>query len=106
MPSRINKPMSKGTLRTCSRGHEFRKSSDCPVCPKCWSGYYKDKKSGDFPKTSAPALRALLNANITSMAKLAKHTENDVADLHGMGPKALGILKKALAQKGLSLRKG
>jgi hypothetical protein len=23
--------------RTCPNGHEFRKSSDCPTCPKCES---------------------------------------------------------------------
>jgi uncharacterized paraquat-inducible protein A len=34
-------------LKTCSRGHQFQKSSDYPVCLKCWPGYYlrhPDKK--------------------------------------------------------------
>src|SRR5438309_1005170 len=47
--------MPKKTLKTCSRGHEFYKSSDCPVCPKCWPGFYEKNKS-DFPKLAAPAL--------------------------------------------------
>jgi len=26
---------SKKNLRTCSKGHRFYKTSDCPVCPIC-----------------------------------------------------------------------
>ena len=26
---------SKGSLRVCNNGHEYYKSSDCPVCPTC-----------------------------------------------------------------------
>lgn len=33
--------MKKEQKKTCSRGHVFMKSSDCPVCPKCWPGRYK-----------------------------------------------------------------
>ena len=31
----------KGKLTICTRGHSFYKSSDRPVCPKCWPGRYK-----------------------------------------------------------------
>lgn len=96
----------KGVRRTCSRGHVFYKSSDCPVCPKCWSGHYRAKGAGDLPATiGAPALRALLRAKITSLAALARRTEAEVAELHGMGPKALGLLKSAMRTKGRSFRK-
>jgi hypothetical protein len=95
----------KGKKETCSRGHVFYKSSDCPVCPKCWSGYYR-KKQSDFPVAlSAPALRALLHANISSLKKLATHTEKEIADLHGMGPKGITMLEAALKQKKLSFKK-
>ena len=60
---------------------------------------------GDFPKTSQPALRALHNAGYTKLADLTRATEAELAALHGMGPKALGILKKALAAKKLKLKK-
>jgi hypothetical protein len=25
----------KGTLRICDKGHQYYKSSDCPICPVC-----------------------------------------------------------------------
>lgn len=96
---------TKGTLKICNRGHEFYKNSDCPVCPKCWSGYYREKNKGDFPdKLSAPALRGLLNANITNLTMLSKFTEGDISTLHGVGPTALITLRAALKAKGLSFK--
>ncbi len=91
---------------TCSRGHRFHKTSDCPVCPKCWSGYYKDKAGMGLPKLGAPALRALLNEGIDSVVKLSKRTQEEIMDLHGMGPASLPALKKALNEKGLSFKQG
>ncbi|MBN1594302.1 DUF1801 domain-containing protein [candidate division FCPU426 bacterium] len=32
-----------GTMQVCSRGHEFIKSKEVPVCPVCWPGRYKTK---------------------------------------------------------------
>jgi len=56
----------------------------------------------DLPdKLSAPARRALDGAGLTSLEKLAKKREADVAALHGMGPKALGLLKGAMKKQGL-----
>ena len=53
---------------------------------------------------SGPSLRALANAGIGSMAQLARRSEAELRALHGMGPKALRILKAALAQQGRHLR--
>lgn len=59
-----------------------------------------------FPRgVGGPALRALDRAGIRSVKDLAKWTESDLAALHGMGPKALGILREALAAAGLELRR-
>lgn len=58
-----------------------------------------------LPKIGAPATRALAAAGITNLLALAKHAEADIAELHGMGPKALGLLRTALAGAGLSYRK-
>ncbi len=27
--------VTEKTLRTCEKGHEYYKSSDCPTCPTC-----------------------------------------------------------------------
>jgi len=60
----------------------------------------------DFPKTlAAPALRALLNAKITNLSQVAKRSESKLSGLHGMGPKAIGQLKRALRAHGLSFSK-
>jgi hypothetical protein len=58
-----------------------------------------------FPKIGKPALRALNNAGYTRLEHLSKVTEADLSKLHGMGPKALGILEGALEAKGLSFKK-
>jgi len=93
-------------LKICARGHRFYKSSDCPVCPICWKGYYRREAQSDFPeKIGAPALRALQNAKIKNLRTLARWSENDVADLHGMGPKGIRLLKQALREQGLSFKK-
>lgn len=53
----------------------------------------------------APALRALLNEKITTLKQLAKHTEAEIKDLHGMGPNAIKKLKAALRRHRLAFRK-
>lgn len=58
----------------------------------------------DFPKLSAPAQRALANAGYLNLNQLTKVTEAELAKLHGMGPNALGKLKQALAERGISFR--
>lgn len=90
-------------LKVCSRGHEFYKSSDCPVCPICWPGRAK-KLQSDFPKLAAPALRALANAHIKQLSDLTKISEEELMELHGMGPNALETLKQSLTEKGLSFK--
>jgi DNA-directed RNA polymerase alpha subunit len=58
----------------------------------------------DWPKgVGAPAARALTAAGFTDLTDLAGVPERDLAGLHGMGPKAVGILKAALAERGLAL---
>lgn len=59
----------------------------------------------DFPKISQPALRALNGAGYTRLEQLTNISENELSKLHGMGPKALGILKVALEAKGLSFKR-
>ena len=56
----------------------------------------------DLPKIAAPAQRALQSAGIHSLKQLTKVTEAELLQMHGMGPNALGKLRQALAEKGLS----
>ena len=54
-----------------------------------------------FPAgVSGPALRALQAAGIRSVADLAGWTEAELSALHGMGPKALEVLRASLRQPG------
>jgi DNA repair protein RadC len=57
--------------------------------------------TSDLPKLAAPAQRALANARIHSLADLTKFREEEIRQLHGIGPNALSTLKKALKAKGL-----
>jgi hypothetical protein len=63
-----------------------------------------NNQKSDFPKTSKPAERALVGAGYTKLEQLTKISEKDLLKLHGMGPKASGILKEALAAKELSFK--
>ena len=60
----------------------------------------------NFPKIGAPATRALEAAGYTNLKQLTKVTEAELAQLHGMGPKALGILRDTLKVEGLSFKQG
>jgi hypothetical protein len=86
--------------RVCPKGHVYFKSSDCPVCPRCEA---TREPAADFlAELAAPARRALEGAGLTTLAKIAMRKESDVAELHGMGPKALGRLRIALRSAGKS----
>jgi len=54
-----------------------------------------------LPRTSNPAQNAMKHAGITTLEELSEWRRADVADLHGMGPKALGILDVALTEADL-----
>ena len=57
-----------------------------------------------WPKGSGrPATRALIAAGYTELRQLAGVPAAQLKRLHGMGPKALGILQQALEAQGLSL---
>lgn len=62
--------------------------------------------NSNFPKIGAPAVRALESAGYTTLKQLTRVTEAEIAQLHGMGPKALGILREALKAEGLSFKQG
>lgn len=58
----------------------------------------------DIPAgVAAPARRALIGAGWTRLDQLTAVTERELRALHGMGPKAIGVLRAALRERGLSL---
>ncbi|NDF61320.1 MAG: hypothetical protein EB100_09590 [Crocinitomicaceae bacterium] len=89
----LNKAQKK-KLHTCVNGHNFKKSSECRVCPIC----EKEKKSTDtfLDKFSAPARRALEKEGITTLEKLANYEPEQLLQLHGIGPSSLKVIDKLL----------
>ncbi|WP_257667819.1 RNA polymerase alpha subunit C-terminal domain-containing protein [Parapedobacter tibetensis] len=88
------------TLRICSQGHQYHKSSDCPTCPICEAA--RKPKDGFLSLISAPARRALEGADITTLAKLSAYSERELLAMHGVGPSTIPTLRSALAAQGLS----
>lgn len=70
------------TLRTCEKGHEYYKSSDCPTCPDCEKE--KKPKTGFLSLLSSPARNALQHHGIHTIEELSKYSEKEILKLHGM----------------------
>lgn len=90
------------TLRTCKKGHRFYKNSDCPTCPTCEEE--RKPKDSFLSLLVAPARRALEREKIKSLEDLAKWREEEILNLHGIGPSTIPKLKKALGENGLSFK--
>jgi hypothetical protein len=56
------------------------------------------------PGVAKPAIRALESAGYRHLDQLDKARESEIMALHGMGSKALGILRVALKERGKSFR--
>jgi hypothetical protein len=59
--------------------------------------------AGDLPRIGAPATRALAGAGYTELGQLAGVPAAELLRLHGMGPKAIRLIREALEARGLSL---
>jgi predicted flap endonuclease-1-like 5' DNA nuclease len=51
-----------------------------------------------------PALGALTHAGIATLQDVARLSEKELLGLHGVGPKAVRVLREALVEQGLALR--
>jgi hypothetical protein len=60
----------------------------------------------DLPNIGAPAHRALASAGYQRLEQLTRVREAELLRLHGVGPKALRILRAALAARGQSFADG
>ena len=64
-------------------------------------------RESDLPTDlGRPARRALMGAGYRRLEQLAGLDEPEVGELHGVGPRALGQLRRALAARGLSFAGG
>ncbi|HLT97238.1 MAG TPA: hypothetical protein VK070_10675 [Acidimicrobiia bacterium] len=62
---------------------------------------------GDLPRAiGRPATRALAGAGVTTLADVARHSEDELLALHGVGPRAIRILREALEARGLEMGSG
>ncbi|HBS44599.1 MAG TPA: DNA-binding protein [Paenibacillus sp.] len=62
-----------------------------------------NETESDLPSgLSKPALRALHGAGYTQLHQISKLTESELLQFHGMGPKGIDEIRRALIEKGLS----
>lgn len=85
--------------KVCPVGHVFHKTPACSRCPRCELA--RKPSDGFMAGLAAPARRALEGAGLTTIAKLSRKSEAQVAALHGMGPNALAKLRATLRKSGL-----
>jgi predicted flap endonuclease-1-like 5' DNA nuclease len=61
-------------------------------------------RTSELPRIGAPATRTLKNAGVLSLEDLTHWTEVDLLALHGVGPKAIRILREHLDDLGLAFK--
>jgi hypothetical protein len=67
----------------------------------------RNQRDSDLPaELAAPARRALVASGYVRLEQLTRLSEAEVKQLHGVGPKALDQLRRALSAKGLSFADG
>jgi DNA-directed RNA polymerase alpha subunit len=65
----------------------------------------KDQPEHDFPRAiGRPATGAFLHQGITRLEQLTQYSEAELLKIHGVGPKAVQILREVLKEKGLSFK--
>jgi hypothetical protein len=57
-----------------------------------------------LPSIGSPATRALVAAGITMLEQVGQHRAADLVALHCLGPKAIALLRSALADRGETFR--
>lgn len=65
----------------------------------------KQVQESDLPKIDAPASGALAHIGITRLEQVVQLTEKELLQIHGVGPKAVRILKETLTEQGLTFKK-
>jgi DNA-directed RNA polymerase alpha subunit len=64
-----------------------------------------DLFAGGWPKSMGrPARQALTAHGIDRLEQLTEMSAAELLDLHGVGPKAVAVLRQTLAERGLAFR--
>ncbi|WP_437935564.1 DNA-binding protein [Sorangium sp. So ce341] len=67
----------------------------------------KEQTESSLPKgIGKPATQALALMGVSRLDQVTRFSEAQLLSLHGVGPKAIGVLKAALEAQGKSLAKG
>jgi hypothetical protein len=61
-------------------------------------------QDSDLPNIGQPAFRALTGEGYWRLEQLTNVTAADLIKLHGVGPKAVRLLREALAARGLAFK--
>lgn len=61
-----------------------------------------DRSNTDLPDIGRPAAGALTQAGVTGLEQVSQWSERQLLALHGVGPKAIRILRQALAERGMT----
>jgi predicted flap endonuclease-1-like 5' DNA nuclease len=61
-----------------------------------------ERQESDLPNIGQPATRALAQIGRVRLDQVATMSERELLALHGVGPKAVRILREALSERGLS----
>ena len=93
---------NKKTFRSCKKGHQYYKSSDCPVCPICEEERKSDE--GVFSSLSAPARRAMEHNHVDTLQKLSECSEKEILEWHGIGKTTIPKLVRLLNEAGLQFK--
>jgi DNA-directed RNA polymerase alpha subunit len=63
------------------------------------------RPSGFLAVLSAPARRALEREGVKTLKQLSRYSEEDILQLHGVGPSSIPKLRRALKDEGLGFHK-
>jgi predicted flap endonuclease-1-like 5' DNA nuclease len=55
----------------------------------------------DLPNIGRPATRALAQIGVRNVEQLAAYTEEDILALHGVGPRAIRVLRPVMEERGI-----
>jgi predicted flap endonuclease-1-like 5' DNA nuclease len=58
----------------------------------------------NLPNIGAPATRALAQIGVRNVEQLAAYTEEEILALHGVGPKAIRLLRPVMDETGVTFR--